>query len=80
MSFKVESPPLTDAPQGEVFHAHQLVLKTCAKGSILASLFEDCGGNSPLSGCSEGIPSYVALCLRRGYISCQMERLWQRLA
>ena len=54
MSFEVESRPLIDASKdtspapGEVFHAHMLVLQTCAKGSILASLCDDCDGETPV--------------------------------
>lgn len=51
ISFKVESLPPIDtseacvAPSCEVFCAHKLVIKTCAKGSILASLCESCDGS-----------------------------------
>jgi hypothetical protein len=54
MSFEVESRPLIDASKdtspapGEVFHAHMLVLQTCAKGSILASLCDDFDGETPV--------------------------------
>ena len=53
MSFEVKSQPLIDAskdtsPAPEVFHAHMLVLQTCAKGSILASLCDDCDGETPV--------------------------------
>jgi hypothetical protein len=55
MSFEVESRPLIDASKdtspapGEFFHAHMLVLQTCAKGSILASLCDDhCDGVTPV--------------------------------
>jgi hypothetical protein len=89
MSFEVESRPLLDASKdtspalGEVFRAHKLVLKTCAKGSILGSLCEDCDGSTPVPinrCCSKGISSSVALRLRRGHTSSGMERSCQRLA
>ena len=52
MALKVESKPRMDAPYdstSKVFSVHKLiVLKTCTKGSILASLCEDCDGNAPV--------------------------------
>jgi hypothetical protein len=57
-SFKVE--------QGEVFHAHKLVLKTCAKGSILASLCEDCDGSTPVP-ITDVAPKVFRLLLRYVY-------------
>jgi hypothetical protein len=54
VSFKVEFQSLlgkSDASStdlSEVFNAHKLVLKICVKGSILASLCENCDGSEPV--------------------------------
>jgi len=73
MSFKVEScPPLIDASKdtslalGEVFSAHKLVLKTCAKGSILASLCDDCDDETPVP-ITDVAPKVFRLLLRYVY-------------
>jgi hypothetical protein len=72
MSFKVESRPLIDASKdtspapGEVFHAHMLVLQTCAKGSILGSLCEDCDGETPVP-ITDVAPKVFRLLLRYVY-------------
>ena len=72
VSFKVESRPLIDAPQdslpdpGEVFHAHELVLQTCAKGSILASLCDDCDDETPVP-ITDVAPDVFRLMLRYVY-------------
>jgi hypothetical protein len=76
MSFEVESRPLIDASKDtspapgevfrEVFHAHKFVLKTCAKGSILGSLCEDCDGSTPLP-ITDVVPKVFRLMLRYVY-------------
>ena len=72
MSFEVESRPLIDASKdtspapGEVFRAHKLVLQTCAKGSILASLCDDCDGETPVP-ITDVVPNVFRLMLRYVY-------------
>jgi uncharacterized small protein (DUF1192 family) len=76
MSFEVETRPLLDASKDtspalgevfrEVFHAHKFVLKTCAKGSILGSLCEDCDGSTPLP-ITDVVPKVFRLLLRYVY-------------
>ena len=76
MSFEVETRPLLDASKDtspalgevfrEVFHAHKFVLKTCAKGSILGSLCEDCDGSTPLP-ITDVVPKVFRLMLRYVY-------------
>jgi len=71
MSFKVE-PQLNDTSEdslpalSEVFHAHKLVVKICAKGSFLASLCEDCDGSTPLP-ITNVVPKVFRLMLRYVY-------------
>ena len=72
MSFEVESRPLINASKDtspalrEVFRAHMLVLKTCAKGSILSSLCEDCDGSTPVP-ITDVAPKVFRLLLRYVY-------------
>ena len=51
---------------GEVFHAHKFVLKTCAKGSILASLCDDCDDETPVP-ITDVAPKVFRLMLRYVY-------------
>ncbi|KAL3787211.1 hypothetical protein ACHAW5_004001 [Stephanodiscus triporus] len=72
MFFKVES-RLNDTPedslpsQSEVIRAHKLVLKICAKGSILASLCEDCDRSTQHVTITDIVPKVFRLMLRYVY-------------
>ena len=72
MSFKVETRPLLDESKDtspalcEVFHAHKLVLTTCAKGLILGSLCEHCDGSTPVH-ITDVAPNVFRLLLRYVY-------------
>ena len=72
ISFEVETRSLIDASKdmspalGEVFHAHKFVLKTCAKGSILAFLCDDCDDETPVP-ITDVAPKVFRLMLRYVY-------------
>ena len=71
-SFELETRSLINASKnispalGEVFHAHKFVLKTCAKGSILAFLCDDCDDETPVP-ITDVAPKVFRLMLRYVY-------------
>ncbi len=69
LSFRVEPTDTSEASPtalGEVFSAHKIVLKTCAKGFILASLCDDCDGKTPVP-ITDVAPEIFRLMLRYVY-------------
>ncbi len=69
MSFRVEPTDTSEASPtaiGEIFSAHKVVMKTCAKGSILASLCDGCDGKTPVP-IKDVAPEIFRLMLRYVY-------------